>query len=112
MTRTPQQHRDDSRHAAHTMWAGVGDRGERLSNMHLNSPSGYRWHARRLFGQDVDVNALTDEQWEQVEAARISWYKATAMKAVRARRRKYASKLRERAAAIEAEADDDGGGAA
>ena len=51
MARTPEQHSDDSRFAAHTMWAGVTDPAERLRNAHDNSPRGYVWHARRLLGR-------------------------------------------------------------
>jgi len=51
VARTPEQHSDDSRFAAHTMWAGVTDPAERLRNAHDNSPRGYVWHARRLLGR-------------------------------------------------------------
>jgi hypothetical protein len=89
------------------MWAGIADRGERLQNMHDNSPSGFAWHARRLFGADVDLDALTPQQWEQVAAARMAWYKANSIKGVKARQLGRARALRERAARIEAEVADE-----
>jgi hypothetical protein len=88
MTRTPQQHSADSRFAAYLMWSGVEDRAARLRKAHDNGPSGYSWHARRLFGQDVDVEALTATQIKQVVDARLSWLKAQSLKAVRAKRLK------------------------
>jgi len=105
LTRTPEQHRADSRQAAHTMWSGVADRNERLRNAHDNGFASDNWHARRLFGADVDRDGLTTEQWEQVEAARKAWNKANSLKGVRARRLKRAQRPRAEADAIEAEAD-------
>jgi hypothetical protein len=61
------------------MWAAVPDRNERLRNAHENSPSGEIWRAPRLFGQDVDPDALTKEQWKGVRAARKAWLKATVL---------------------------------
>lgn len=106
MARTPEQRRDDSRQAAHTMWSAVADRNARLRNAHNNGFASDNWHARRLFGADVDVEKLTKQQWQQVAAARQSWQKANALKAVKTRRLKHAKRLREQAAAIEAEAGD------
>jgi hypothetical protein len=83
------------------MWSGVADRNERLRNAHDNSPSGYIWHARRLFGADVDLDALTKQQWKQVADARLAWLKANQLKAVRARQLQRARRLRDRADAIE-----------
>lgn len=108
MTRTPEQHSEDSRYAAHVMWAGTADRKERLRNAHTNSFGGEVWHARRLFGPDVDLDALSAEQWKQVEAARRSWTKAVSIKGNKAKRLKQAQRLRERAAAIEAEVAEAG----
>lgn len=108
MARTPEQHSADSRAAAHTMWGGVTDRAERLRNMHNNSPSGYAWHARRLYGADVDVEKLTKTQWKAVEAARLSWLHANALKAAKAstrvRKLRKAKQLRARADRLDAEA--------
>jgi hypothetical protein len=108
-TRTPEQHREDSQYAAHVMWSGVADRAARLANMHQNSPSGYTWHARRLLGQDVDLEALTPTQWKQVEAARAAWFKASSRKGVKARKLDKAQRLRDEIAAIEAEYNDSDG---
>jgi hypothetical protein len=41
------------------MCANTADRAARLRNMHDHSPSGHIWHAKRLHGPDVDVDALT-----------------------------------------------------
>lgn len=68
-----------------------------------NSPRGYKWHARRLFGADVDVDALTEQQWETVADERLSYLRAKSAKAVQARQLGRARRLRERADAIEAE---------
>lgn len=88
MARTPQQHSDDSRFAAYLMWSGVDDRAQRLRNAHDNSPSGYAWHARRLYGDDVDIEALSVAQMKSVVDARLAWLRAQSVKAVAARRRK------------------------
>jgi hypothetical protein len=112
VTRTPDQRRDDSRHAAHVMWSNTADRGERLRNAHDNSFGGDNWHARRIFGADVDLDSLTPEQWKQVDAARTSWFKAVSAKGVKARRLKAAQRLRDEAAAMQAAAEGDGDGAA
>lgn len=105
MARTPAEHSEDSRQAAHTMWSGVADRNEHLRNAHNNSPSGQNWHARRLFGADVDLDTLTPTQWAQVEAARRAYLNAMSIKATKTRRLKRAQRLREHAAAIEAEVE-------
>ena len=107
MARTPAERSEDSRQAAHTMWAGVADRSERLRNAHNQSPSGQNFHARRLFGADVDTDALTPIQWQQVEAARQAWFKAMAMKATKKRRLERAQRLRDAAAVIETELGGD-----
>ena len=103
MARTKQQHSQDASYASHVMWSGVADRVERLRNAHNNSPSGVNWHARRLFGKNVDLDALTPAQWQQVEAARRSYLKAMSLRAARNRRQEWAQRLREQADAIEAE---------
>jgi hypothetical protein len=89
------------------MWAGVADRNERLRNAQKAGAAGYEWHARRLFGPDVDLDALTKKQWKQVVDARLSYLKAMSLKASNARRLKHAQKLRARADAIEAEVAGD-----
>lgn len=106
MARSPEQHSADSRYAAHVMWSGVADKTERLRNMHDNSPSGYAWHARRLFGADVDVDALTKRQWKQVADARLAWLRANSIKAIKVRQRQTARKLRAEADRLEAAAGD------
>ena len=88
MARTPEQHSQNSRFAAYLMWSGVADRAERLRNAHDAGPSGSSWHARRIFGQDVDIEALTATQLKQVVDARLSWLKAMSEKAVRAKQLK------------------------
>ena len=94
--------------AAFAMWAGVADPAQRLRNAHDNSPSGYLWHARRLFDPDLkDLDGLTPKQKRRVEKARTAWYKANAVKATRARKLKRAQRLRAQADAIEAEAAGD-----
>ena len=70
--------------------------------MHENSPSGMNWHARRLFGQDVDLESLTKRQWQQVAKARHSYLKANALKAVEAKRQKAPQRLRDKADLLEA----------
>jgi hypothetical protein len=102
VARTPQQHSLDSKIAAHTMWANTPDRAERLQKAHNNSFTGDLWHARRLYGPDVELDALTPAQLKAVREARESWKKANSRKGVRARQLKRAQKLRERADAIEA----------
>jgi hypothetical protein len=92
----------DKQRAAFTMWGGVTDRGERMPNAHAAGPAGDNWHARRLFGADVDLDALTDEQWRQVAKARLAWLRANAIKAVRARQLKRAEAMRAKADALEA----------
>ena len=42
VARTPEQHSDDSRFAALTMWANTADRAARLRKMHDNPPSELR----------------------------------------------------------------------
>jgi hypothetical protein len=103
VARTPAEHSEDSSYAATVMWSGVADRNARLRNAHDNSPSGLIWHARRLFGANVELNALTEEQLAQAEAARLMWYRAVSKKGVKARRLQRAQQLRARADAIEAE---------
>jgi hypothetical protein len=80
---------------------------DRLHNAHVQSPSGWNWHARRLFGADVDLDTLTTKQWERVGAARLAWLKANSIKAVKARQLGRARRLRERADAIEAAVEAD-----
>jgi hypothetical protein len=105
---SPANHSENSRFAAYVMWGNTTDRAERLRNAHNSSPSGYLWHARRLFGQDLpDVESLTKTQLKQVHDARLAWLRANAIKAVRGRKLAHARQLRERAAAIEAEAAGD-----
>lgn len=86
MARTPAEHSQDSRQAAHMMWAGVTDRNEHLRNAHNHSPSGYAWHARRLFGADVEYDSLTEAQKKQVADARRAYLKAISIKATKKRR--------------------------
>jgi hypothetical protein len=88
VARTPEQDSADSKQAAHMMWAGVADRSARLRNAHENNITGQNWHARRLFGADVDLDALTPTQWQQVEAARRAYLTAMSIKATKARRLK------------------------
>ncbi len=102
MPRSPTQHSRDSSAAAFTMWGNTADRTARLRNAHDNSPSGHNWHARRLFGQDVDLDKMTPEQWQQTADARLAWLKANSIKAIKARQRKRAAALREKAARMEA----------
>jgi hypothetical protein len=101
--RTPEQHSADSKAAAYTMWAGVADRSARLRDAHHNSPSGEIWHARRLFGQDVDLASLTPRQWKQASDARTAWLRANSIKATKARRRKAAAERAKREAERTAE---------
>jgi len=108
MARTRKQHSEDSRGAAYAMWANVADRTERLRNAHGNSPSGTAWHARRLFGADVDLDALTTTQWNQAEQARLMWLRANSVKATKQRRLEHAERLEKRAATIRAEVGGDG----
>lgn len=89
--------------AAYSMWAGVADPNERLRAAHENSPSGYSFHARRLFGADVDLDKLTKTQMKQVAQARLAYLKAMSLKGIRAKRLKQAQRLRAQADAIEAE---------
>jgi len=107
VARTPQQRSKDGRYAALIGWSGVADRTERLRNLHTENPSGHNWHARRLFGADVDLDALTPTQWAQVEAARLAWMKAMSMRAAKKRRLQRAQRLRETADVIEAEVAGD-----
>jgi hypothetical protein len=102
VARTPTEHSSDSARGAYTKWSNVADRAAAMADMHANSPSGYAWHARRLFGQDVDVANMTPTQWQQTDAARSAWLKANSIKAIRARMLKRAEKLRKRADAIDA----------
>lgn len=88
MPRTPEQHSADSKAAAYTRWSGIADRAGELRGAHENSPSGDNWHARRLFGSDVDLASLTPKQWEQVADARLAWLRAKQLNAVEARKRK------------------------
>jgi hypothetical protein len=104
----PTEREEIARSGAFTMWSNVADRSERLRAAHDNSPSGYLWHARRLFGKDVDAEALSPQQWDQVAAARMAYLKAIASKATRARKLKRAQRLRDEAAAIEAAVGDAG----
>ena len=67
-----------------------------------NSPRGYSWHARRLFGPDVSYDALPPDKQEQVAAARVVYLKANALKSVRARKLIQAQRLRDKADALEA----------
>jgi hypothetical protein len=99
MARTPTQHSEDSTGAAYASWANTADRTVRLRNAHDNSPSGHNWHARRLFGADVDLDSLTKAQWKQVAAARRAWLKAQSIKATRVRKRNAAARRDEREAA-------------
>jgi hypothetical protein len=108
VARTPAEHSADSRQAAHTMWSGVADRNEHLRNAHNNSPSGQNWHARRLFGRDVDLDSLTPTQWAQVDAARRAYLRAMSMKATKMRRLRRAQRLEDRAATIRAEVAEAG----
>jgi hypothetical protein len=101
--RDPAERTEIAAQAAHTMWSGVANREERLANAHDKSPSGLIWHARRLFGQGVDLEALTDTHWKQAADARRAWLRANALKATRARRLKRAQRLRDEAEAIEAQ---------
>lgn len=76
---------------------------DRLRRTHDNSPRGYNWHARRLFGPDVDPDRLTREQWEQVAAERLTWLRAKSANATIARRLNTVRRLREKADRIEAD---------
>jgi len=40
-------------------WVNTENRAQRMAVVQANSPTGLDWHARRLFGQDVDLNSLT-----------------------------------------------------
>jgi hypothetical protein len=86
------------------MWANTADRAARMRNAHNFGPACVPWHARRLFGADVDTDALTPTQWKQAEAARLAWLRANSIKGVRAKALKRAKRLRALADAIEAEA--------
>jgi hypothetical protein len=101
--RTRKKHSEDSSFGANLMWSRVADRTERLRNAINAGPAGYNWHAKRLFGADVDLDALTPRQWKQVEDARLAYLRAMALKATQKRRLLRAARLREEAAAIEAE---------
>lgn len=68
-----------------------------------NSPRGYNWHARRLFGPDVTYDDLTPDRQEQVAAARSEYMRANGLKGVNARQLVRVRRLREKADAIEAE---------
>ncbi|MGA7050501.1 MAG: hypothetical protein WBZ37_04380 [Mycobacterium sp.] len=101
----PAEHQEIATTAAYAQWANTADRAARLGNAHVNSPSGYNYHARRLFGQDVDLDKLTETQWAKVADARLAYLRAMAMKATRARRLKRAQALREKADAIVADVE-------
>jgi hypothetical protein len=85
-------------------WANTPDRAARMAAPQSNSPSSLTWHARKLFGPDIDLHGLTDAQWQQVEAARSAWYAEFGLKGLRARKLTKAARLREQAARIEAQA--------
>ena len=68
-----------------------------------NSPRGWNWHARRLFGPDVTYDDLPPDQKEQVDAARSAWMTELGLKGNKSRRLSAARRLRERADAIEAD---------
>ncbi len=98
------EHRLASSKGGFTSWAGTPDRAARMAAPQSNSPSSLAWHARKLFGPDVDLDHLTDAQWAQVEAARSAWYAEFGLKGLRARKLAKAAWLREQAARIEAQA--------
>lgn len=71
-----------------------------------HGPASPSWHAKRLFGVNVDLATLTPIQWEQAEQARLTWLRATSKKGTKVRQLQRAALLRERAAAIEASVAD------
>jgi hypothetical protein len=85
-------------------WANTADRAARMAAPQSASPSSTAWHARKLFGPNVDLEALTDAQWRQAEAARSAWYRDFGLKGLRARKLAKAARLREQAARIEVQA--------
>jgi hypothetical protein len=103
LPRTPEQHSADSKAAAYTLWGGITNRTEQLRETHENSPSGFSWHARRLLGPDVDVDALTPLVRKQVEDARLAWLRANQLRAVKAGKRKSADRRAMREAEHEAD---------
>ena len=105
MARTPAERSQDARAAALHSWANTVDPNARLALAHLNSPAGFNWHAKRLYGQDVDLDGLTPQQWERVADARLAYLRANAIKATRTHQRKRAQALREKADAMEAAAN-------
>jgi len=102
----PAERKEIASTGAYTMWSNTPDRAARLTNMHRESTCGENYHARRLFGQDVDLDSLTPQQWEAVRQARSAWYKALSNKGIRAKRLKQAQRLHAKARRIEAEVDD------
>jgi hypothetical protein len=55
-------------------WSRTENWDERLAKMHRNSPGHVEWHARRLFGQDIDLTSMTRTQWRRAECARRAWF--------------------------------------
>ena len=98
------EHRLASSKRGFKSWAGTLDRAARMAVPQSNSPISLAWHARELFGPDVDLDGLTEAQWRQVEAARAAWYAEFGLKGLRARKLQKAARLRKQTARIEAQA--------
>lgn len=103
MSITPEQRRQWGSLGGLTSWVNTEDRRARIYNAKTNSPLGWAWHARQL---GLDPENLTDEEVKRVETARKLWFKRISIKGNNALKRKRAAALRERAAALEAEARD------
>jgi hypothetical protein len=90
----------------HKSWAATRDRDDRMANAWAAGVTGMLWHAKPLFGEDVDLEQLTPAELAQVKSARKRWFAELTAKSLKSRQRKKAQRLRAQADELEALADN------
>lgn len=88
---------------AQRRWANALDRKAAMAPVWRNGPAGYDWHARKLFGTTYDE--LNAERQQRVVDARKAFYDNFVAAGRIATQRLKATRLREKAASLLAEAD-------
>jgi hypothetical protein len=83
-------------------WVNTLDRAARMAHVRENSPTCWKWHARKL---GIDPEHATDEQRKRAESAQKLWYVQLRRKARVGQKAAKARRLREQADRLQAVAD-------
>jgi hypothetical protein len=107
MARTPGDSKDPERvrtgrHGGLAGWANTQDRHVRMEHVRENSPANDGYYARQL---GFDLHRLTADQRKQIATAKALYFAKLRSESVRAIKRQKAERLRQRAAALDAEAE-------